>query len=116
MNIDLIINKIVDTISTKTVIGEPMEIGELTLIPVVNVAFGFGAGSGDDPKAGGGTGGGGGARLKVAGMIVVKGDDISFMPTGKGGAFDKLIDSIPDLMDKVKIQVDKGQKEKEATE
>lgn len=109
VNLESIISKIVETVDTKTVVGDPMEIGGLTLIPVMNAYFGFGGGGGEGGNAskdqGSGSGGGGGARLKVTGMLVLKDGDISFLPTGKGGAIDKILDSIPDLIDKVKIKL-----------
>lgn len=110
MNVEAIIDKVVQSMSTKTVIGEPMEIGSLTLIPIVNVSFGFGAGSGEGKAAhddgGSGTGGGGGARMKVAGVLVIQGDDVRFIQTGAGGALDKLVDAIPDVLEKVKAKAE----------
>jgi uncharacterized spore protein YtfJ len=57
-------------LTTKTVVGDPIKIGENTIVPLVAVGFGFGGGggSGEDPKhagakgAGSGAGGGGGIR------------------------------------------------------
>lgn len=41
----------------------------------------------------------------MAGMIVVRGDEVSFVPTnrgtGKAGTIDKILDAIPDLLEKV---------------
>lgn len=54
--------------------------------------------------------------MKVAGMLVVKDGDVKFLQTGKGGAFDKLVDSIPDLLDKVKVKVEGAEGDSEATE
>lgn len=119
MNVDAMINKVLEGMSTKTVIGETIEIDGIKMIPIVNVAFGFGAGSGDDGKSGNqsasGMGGGGGARMKVAGMLVIKDGDVKFIQTGKGGAIDKLIDSMPDLIDKVKAKVEKSADEAESS-
>lgn len=110
INIESIIQRVTDTLKTETVIGERITIGEVTLIPVINVAFGFGAGGGEGGRPGNGdqgagSGGGGGARMTVSGMIVVKGDEVSFLSTSKGagkqGAIDKVLDALPDLLDKV---------------
>lgn len=118
MDFQAMINNIIETVNTKTVVGDPIEIGNVTLIPVMNAYFGFGGGSGDGKSASGneqgsGSGGGGGARLKVAGMLVVQDDDVKFLPTGKGGAIDKIVDSLPDLIDKVKLKMDKSDGETE---
>lgn len=66
-------------LTTKTVVGEPLQIGGNTIVPLVAVGFGFGGGggAGEDPKAtsakgeGAGTGGGGGIK-PVAVVIVDK--------------------------------------------
>lgn len=111
MNAEAIINRVTETISTKTVIGDVIEIDGLKLIPIVNVSFGFGGGTGDSKSSnapGSGSGAGGGARMKVAGVLVVKDGDIKFVQTGKGGALDKLIDAIPDWVDRVKERTESG--------
>lgn len=104
-NFDTMVSTIKESISTNTVIGEPMEFGAATLIPVMSVYFGFGGGGGHDGRTdgkggGSGAGGGGGARLHVTGFIVVKGDEVSFLPTGRGGAVEKIMDTLPELLDK----------------
>ena len=119
-NIDNLMQKVTETLTTKTVIGEPLKIGQLTLIPVMNVSFGFGGGGGDGRSSGSeqgsGAGGGGGARLTVAGMVVVNGDQVSFLSTGKssgiGGSLEKLVDTLPGLLEKIKEMTSK-EKEKD---
>src|SRR5690606_40205019 len=73
-------------------------------IPIINVSFGFGGGGGGATEGGTGTGGGGGARMKVAGVLVIQGDDVRFVQTGAGGALDKLVDAIPDLLEKCQVK------------
>ena len=93
-----------ETLSSKTVVGEPLEFGDVKLIPVMSVYYGFGAGSGSDArgdKGGSGAGGGGGARIHVSGMIVIKGDDVKFLATSKDGTVEKVMESISGIVDKV---------------
>src|SRR5690606_3388068 len=93
-----------EPLSTKTVVGEPMVFGDVKLIPVMSVYYGFGAGGGSDArgdKGGSGAGGGGGARIHVTGVIVIKGDEVKFLATSKDGTFEKVMDSITGLVDKV---------------
>ena len=78
-------------LSARTVVGDPIEIGGNTLIPLSSVGFGFGAGggSGTAPKeaaaegVGAGTGGGGG--IKPVAVIIVSKDGVRVEPI-KGGA------------------------------
>lgn len=123
MSIDInsIIQRVTDTIRTETVIGEPITVSGVTLIPVINVSFGFGAGGGDARPGGNdqgnGAGGGGGARMTVAGMMVVRDGDVSFIPTGKGsgkaGPIDKILEALPDLIQKVSVKMPTKPQEKD---
>jgi len=99
----------------KTIIGEPMTVGNVTLIPVMNLTYGFGAGGGegrDEKQGGSGFGGGGGARLSAKAVIVIKDGDVSVLPLGKGSAIDKIVENIPGILEKigpvnVKVQTSK---------
>ena len=65
------LGEIEKVISTKTVVGEPMVIQGVTLVPLIKAGFGFGAGAGagkgeasqKGEGSGGGTGGGGGCGI-----------------------------------------------------
>ena len=61
-------------LNAKNVLGEPIEQGGATVIPLVSYGFGFGAGGGTGAKTGdsGGTGGGGG--IKPIGAIILDQD------------------------------------------
>lgn len=97
-------DKLERMVSTKTVIGDPLDVGGITLIPIMNLSFGFGGGGGSGPSdTGAGHGGGAGARMSVTAMIVIKGDEVTLLPiTKRGATIDKLLDAIPDLVDKIK--------------
>ena len=45
------VEEIRDKASVSTVFGEPVEVGEKTIIPVADVKFGFGLGYGEGPTA-----------------------------------------------------------------
>jgi len=74
-----VLGEIERVLTTKTVVGDPIEVAGNTIIPLVSIGFGFGGGggSGEDQKttsakgSGSGTGGGGGIR-PVAVIIVGK--------------------------------------------
>lgn len=53
---DKAVGEIERILSTKTAVGEPLEVEGNTLIPLVSVGFGFGVGEGQgkDPKNGSG--------------------------------------------------------------
>ena len=91
--------------STKTVVGDPLTLGDKMVVPVsrIMVGFGVGGGEGEEVKKRGGFAGGGagGARIDPIGFIIIDGEKISFLPT-KPGRFEGFIDSIPGIVEKFK--------------
>jgi len=109
--------------STKTVVGEPIEIGNKTIIPVIKMKMGFGAGAGEDTSGerkhgpgGNGGGGGGGASIEPAAFITIVGDEISVL-SPKGSKFEKIAEAVPDIVAKIMAaQAKKGESDSEAEE
>ena len=102
MEIDKLFDKAIGEIermlNTKTVVGEPITVGQRTLIPLVSVGFGFGVGEGSDPKQGGGSGTGGGGGVKPVAVVIVDADGVRVEPV-KGGAA-SLVEKIADAAGK----------------
>jgi uncharacterized spore protein YtfJ len=68
--------------SVKAVFGEPIERGDLTVVPVARVRWGFGGGSGfseGEDKASG-SGGGGGVAADAVGYIEIRSGEATFRP------------------------------------
>ena len=68
--------ELLKALSTKNVVGEPMEMEDKILIPITKAGLGFGAGKGEGkgPEGKGvgeGTGGGGGAGVEPIAMVVI---------------------------------------------
>lgn len=68
----------------KSVFGEPITVGEKTVVPVARIAYGFGAGAGtggvgDKSAKGEGGGGGGGVRANPVGVFVVSPQETRFV-------------------------------------
>lgn len=107
-NIDLLFEKLEKFIKSETVIGQPMNVGDTTLIPVINVSFGLGSGGGDGKDQSGnlGTGGGAGigARVFPTAILVIKGDKIDVVPIKKFGGMEKLLEMVPDLVEKINMK------------
>ncbi len=57
-------------LNAKNVLGDPIERGGSTVIPIVSYGFGFGAGGGGSQKTGTGGGTGGGGGIKPVGAII----------------------------------------------
>ena len=110
MNFDHILDSVVEFMrteaNTKTIMGEPFELGEFKCVPVINVGLGFGTagGEGQTPgkTAGRGEGGGGGAGLSInpIGFLVTRDDKISFIPTQSSHGLSAAFERVPDLIEK----------------
>jgi uncharacterized spore protein YtfJ len=88
---------------TETVIGEPINVGNVTLIPVSRVSIGFAAGgAGKDDKASAGAGTGGGISVIPVAFISVKDDRVQVHPVSPSDPFlNKIIAMAPDAAKKV---------------
>lgn len=115
-NVKAIFQEMEDFLTTKAVVGEPIEVGAVTLIPVIDVTFGMGTGGGtgegvkSDIKQKGGSGAGLGARISPTAVIVIKEEDISVIPINGHGGLERLIDMVPDVVKKIKKRTGQGQK------
>jgi len=92
-----------DTAQTKTIIGEPIQVAGKTIIPVSKVFMGFGGGYGEDPqeKAGGGSGAGGGVSVSPVALIVIDEEGVSVASLTKGFGFDRIVELVPELIEKI---------------
>ncbi|MFH1382083.1 MAG: spore germination protein GerW family protein [Chloroflexota bacterium] len=102
------LGEIEKVLTTRTVVGEPITVEGITLIPLISVGFGFGAGGGEGKgeakQKGEGTGGGtgGGAWVRPVAVVVVTKEGVRIEPI-KGGlaaAIEKLGETIPQTMQK----------------
>lgn len=106
------------------IVGDPIVAGEVTIIPVSRVSYGFASGGSDfasknqKPDASNSFGGGSGAGVNIVpiAFLVVRGENVRLLPVmpPPGGAVDRVVDMVPDLVDKVTDFVEKQQAKKEA--
>ena len=54
--VNVLFDKVDDLVSTKTVVGEAIVVGDLTLLPLIEVAVGAGVGAKENDNAAGGVG------------------------------------------------------------
>lgn len=111
-------SKIRDMVDSNTIIGEPIQTPDgVTLIPVSRLSFGFGCGGGDygkqAPKFGGGSTAG--VKVEPVAFLVVKDGVTRVMPVALPavGTVDRVIDLVPQVMDRVESFIDKKKAEKE---
>lgn len=105
-NLDTLFSNLEKFLKTETVIGEPIVVGETTLVPIISVTFGCGTGggTGKDNKGMDGTGSGlgAGARVSPNAILVIKKDEVTMLPVKSKNNLDALINMVPEIMLKVK--------------
>ena len=124
-------NSIKDMIDVDTIIGEPISTGIDTLIiPISKVCFGFAAGGSEfkgetineyskrekeeqvQYRLPFGGGSGAGVKIEPVAFLVVSNGIVKLLPVTHDSYIDKLIDYVPDLLDKsgdlIKVMKDKN--------
>lgn len=107
------------------IVGDPIQAGEVTIIPISRVSYGFASGGSDfasknqKPDSNNAFGGGSGAGVNIIpiAFLVVRGENVRLLPVmpPPGGAVDRVVDMVPELVDKITDFVEK-QKEKKDTQ
>ncbi|MDR2999787.1 MAG: hypothetical protein LBU89_00865 [Fibromonadaceae bacterium] len=101
MSVESIAETLLEKLKTiaqiETVIGEPIQSGESTIVPVSRISMGMGM-VGHTNK-GSTASSGGGLRIDPVAFLVLKGDDVKVLPIEKAqSAFSKLADLTPDVI------------------
>ena len=104
-------DKIKEMIDVNTIVGEPIRTPEgITIIPVSRVSVGFASGGSDfvsKHQNGGknpfGGGGGAGVNISPVAFLIVNKDHVRLLPVAPppGGVADKVVDMMPEIVDKV---------------
>lgn len=105
-----------DTIlSTKTVVGEATKIGDTIILPLVDVSFAVGAGAGSNDKKSAGSGGLGG-KMTPSAVLVIRDGSTKLVNVKNQDMMTKILDMVPDLVDKFTAKKDGDMKEEEIVE
>ena len=110
--------KVREMVDTNTIVGQPIHTEDgVTLIPISKVSFGFGGAGGEYGKNPGdkNLGGGVSAGVKITPMafLIVKEGQVRVMPVAvpAATAVDRVVEMVPDLIDKVSGMVKKDEAE-----
>lgn len=131
-------NSIQDMIDVNTIIGEPIQASnDIVIIPISKVTFGFAAGGSEfsgetlneynkkdkeeqiQYRLPFGGGSGAGVSINPVAFLSINGSNVKLIPVNHASAIDKLLDYVPDLIDKAsrlmnKCLDDKKEEVKEA--
>lgn len=100
--------------TTKTVVGDAIHIGDTIILPLVDVSFGMGAGSKADGSKTGASGGMGG-KMSPSAVLVIKDGTSRIVNIKNQDTVTKLVDMIPDIITRFTDMVKKD-KDKDITD
>ena len=119
-------NSIQDMIDVNTIIGEPIETSNnIVIIPISKVSFGFAAGGSEfngetideynkrekeesiQYRLPFGGGSGAGVNINPIAFLVIQANNVKLLPVNHSSAMDKLLDYMPDLVDKTNTLINK---------
>ena len=109
------IAKIREIVSANTVVGDPIAIGEITIVPVSKISIGLGGGGSDfetkntgaqDKPFGGGIAAG--VKATPVAFLIVKDGNIRMLPVSEPAntTADRLVEMIPETLDKITDFID----------
>ena len=110
------ISKIREMVDVNNVIGEPIVVGDVTIIPVSKVSVGFGGGGSDFASKNGGEpfggGVGGGVKVNPICFLIVKDGNVRMMPVAVAAntTADRIVEMVPDTLDKIAAFIDSRSK------
>lgn len=108
--VDALLKGMDGLISSKTVVGDAIYVGDTILLPLVDVSFAIGAGSFLGDKKDKGTGGVGG-KVTPCAILVIQNGHTRLVNIKNQDTMTKILDMVPELLDKVG-----SKKEKKMTE
>lgn len=86
-------------ITTKTVVGDAIHIGDTIILPLVDVSFGVGAGAFSGEKKNNG-GGGMGAKITPSSILVIQNGTTKLVNVKHQDGVTKVLDMVPDIINR----------------
>ncbi|WP_052447342.1 GerW family sporulation protein [Clostridium polynesiense] len=108
------LENIKDIIDVNTIVGDAIECKDgSTIVPISRVSFGFASGGSEfqgkefrveNKELPFGGGSGAGITIRPVAFLVIKNDNIRLFPLDQPNTYDRIVDSIPQIMDMFKVK------------
>ncbi len=92
--------------TTKTVLGQPIKVDGMTIIPMADVSMGVAAGSFNRENKATGTGGAG-VKVSPSALLIIQNGTSKIVNIKDKDSVNKLIDMIPDIVNKISGLINK---------
>lgn len=98
-SLNMLFDKVEDIVSTKTIVGDAITMGDLTLLPLIEVSVGVGMGTKEGAKED--SAGGMGAKITPSAVLVIQNGNVQMINIKNQDAVNKLIDMAPGIASKL---------------
>ena len=102
-------------VSTKTVVGDAIHIGDTIILPLIDVSFGIGAGAFSGEKQEKGAGGLGG-KMSPSAVLVIQDGKTRLVNIKNQDTMTKILDLIPDVVDRLSSWKEKKMTEEDVSD
>lgn len=114
--------KIREMVDENSVVGDPIVTADgVTILPISKISIGFGGGGSDfvskhpnnqENPFGGGVGAG--VKVTPIAFMVIRGENVRLIPVAfpPNTTADRLVEMVPDVLDKISAMIDKKNEEK----
>ena len=97
--VSALFNGMDSVITSKTVVGDAIHIGDTIILPLVDVSFGVGAGAFNGEK-GQNAGGGMGGKIMPSAVLVIQNGQTKLVNVKHQDGVTKILDMVPDFVNK----------------
>ena len=98
-SLNTLFDKVEDIVSTKTIVGDAIIMGDLTLLPLIEVSVGVGIVTKEGAKED--SAGGMGAKITPSAVLVIQNGNVQMINIKNQDAVNKLIDMAPGIASKL---------------
>ena len=99
-NVESLLKNMDGYLNSKTVVGDPITVGENILLPLSEISFGVGAGDFGSTDRNSKGGGGMGAKITPAAILVVGPNGTKLVSVKSSDTMSKIMDLVPDVINK----------------
>ncbi len=87
-------------LTTKSVVGEPMQVGDTIIIPLADVSFGVAAGSFVENNKKNNGGGGLGGKIEPTAMLIIQNGSTKLVNVKNTDGVSRIMDMVPDFINR----------------
>jgi uncharacterized spore protein YtfJ len=107
-NLEVLFSKLENFVSSKTVVGEAININDIIIVPLIDITLGVGAGASDNNSKKENGIGGLGAKITPSSVLIIQNGIAKIINTKSQDGITKLVDMIPDVLNKLNLNLNKN--------